>query len=50
MRVRGWLRSADGLVRAGGGYGFPEALRITVGDAEQTDRVIDTLTGWRGTT
>ncbi|MEQ6248864.1 histidinol-phosphate transaminase [Sulfitobacter sp. HNIBRBA3233] len=35
------------LVRAAGGYGFPEALRITVGDAAQTGRVIDTLTEWR---
>ena len=40
--------AADGiLVRAVGGYGFPEGLRITVGDAEQTGRVIDTLTTWR---
>lgn len=39
---------ADGiLVRRVGGYGFPEALRITVGDAEQTGRVIDCLNRWR---
>ena len=39
---------ADGiLVRRVGSYGFPEGLRITVGDAEQTGRVIDTLTRWR---
>lgn len=35
------------LVRAVAGYGFPEGLRITVGDAEQTGRVIDALTRWR---
>lgn len=35
------------LVRAVGGYGFPEGLRITVGDAAQTGRVIDALTRWR---
>jgi histidinol-phosphate aminotransferase len=40
---------ADGiLVRRVAGYGFPEALRITVGDAAQTGRVIDCLTKWRG--
>ncbi|MEL7115691.1 MAG: histidinol-phosphate transaminase [Pseudomonadota bacterium] len=39
---------ADGIiVRPVAGYGFPEALRITVGDAAQTGRVIDTLTRWR---
>lgn len=31
------------LVRRVVGYGFPEGLRITVGDAEQTGRVIDCL-------
>jgi histidinol-phosphate aminotransferase len=36
------------LVRRVAGYGFPEGLRITVGDAEQTGRVIDSLTRWRG--
>ena len=35
------------IVRAVAGYGFPEGLRITVGDAEQTGRVIDALTEWR---
>ncbi|MEL6467468.1 MAG: histidinol-phosphate transaminase [Pseudomonadota bacterium] len=35
------------LVRRVGGYGFPEGMRITVGDAEQTGRVIDALTEWR---
>ena len=40
---------SDGiLVRAVSGYGFPEGLRITVGDAAQTDRVIDSLRRWRG--
>ena len=39
---------ADGiLIRRVAGYGFPEGLRITVGNAEQTGRVIDTLTRWR---
>lgn len=38
----------DGIiVRAVAGYGFPEALRITVGDADQTGRVIAALTRWR---
>jgi histidinol-phosphate aminotransferase len=38
----------DGIiVRQVGGYGFPEGLRITVGDVEQTGRVIDSLTRWR---
>ncbi|WP_137701708.1 histidinol-phosphate transaminase [Marimonas lutisalis] len=39
---------ADGIiVRRVAGYGFPEGLRITVGDAAQTGRVIDVLTRWR---
>jgi histidinol-phosphate aminotransferase len=39
----------DGIiVRRVAGYGFPEGLRITVGDAGQMDRVIDSLTRWRG--
>ncbi len=39
---------ADGiLVRQVAGYGFPEGLRITVGDADQTGRVIAALTRWR---
>ncbi|MBU2982996.1 histidinol-phosphate transaminase [Lentibacter algarum] len=42
---------SDGIiVRRPTGYGFPEGLRITVGDAEQTGRVIDTLTKWREAT
>mmetsp|Transcript_26996 Transcript_26996/g.48997 ORF Transcript_26996/g.48997 Transcript_26996/m.48997 type:complete len:363 (+) Transcript_26996:347-1435(+) len=40
--------NADGiLIRRVGGYGFPEGLRITVGDADQTGRVIAALTRWR---
>lgn len=40
--------NADGiLVRRVAGYGFPEGLRITVGNAEQTGRVIAALTRWR---
>ena len=35
------------IVRQVGGYGFPEGLRITVGDAEQTGQVIDSLSRWR---
>lgn len=39
---------ADGIiVRQVGSYGFPEGLRITVGDADQTGRVIESLTQWR---
>lgn len=41
------LMEAGIIVRPVAGYGFPEGLRITVGDAEQTGRVIDTLTAWR---
>lgn len=35
------------LVRRVAGYGFPEGLRITVGNADQTGRVIAALTAWR---
>jgi len=42
---------ADGIiVRRVAGYGFPEGLRITVGDEDQTGRVIAALTRWRETT
>jgi histidinol-phosphate aminotransferase len=41
------LQNAGILVRRVHGYGFPEGLRITVGDADQTGRVIDVLTEWR---
>ncbi len=36
------------IVRRVTGYGFPEGLRITVGDKEGTNRVITALTRWRG--
>ncbi|MEO0391250.1 MAG: histidinol-phosphate transaminase [Pseudomonadota bacterium] len=41
------LQAQGIIVRRPASYGFPEALRITVGDAEQTGRVIDALTQWR---
>ena len=41
------LKAAGILIRRVPGYGFPEGLRITVGDAQQTDRVIAALTNWR---
>ena len=41
------LQDAGILVRRPTSYGFPEGLRITVGDAEQTGRVIAALTAWR---
>jgi len=41
----------DGIiVRRVVGYGFPEGLRITIGDRDQTSRVIDALTRWREST
>lgn len=43
------LQAAGILVRRVTGYGFPEGLRITVGDADQTGRVINALQAWRGT-
>ncbi|MEM1386509.1 MAG: histidinol-phosphate transaminase [Pseudomonadota bacterium] len=40
--------NADGIiVRGVAGYGFPEGLRITVGDEAQTGRVIAALTAWK---
>ena len=40
---------ADGiLVRRVGGYGFPEGLRITVGDEAGCSRVIDAITRFKG--
>lgn len=42
------LRAQGIIVRGVAGYGFPEGLRITVGDREQTGRVITALTDWRG--
>ncbi len=41
------LQSDGIIVRRVGGYGFPEGLRITVGDVDQTGRVIAALTRWR---
>jgi histidinol-phosphate aminotransferase len=41
------LQSDGIIVRRVAGYGFPEGLRITVGDAAQTGRVITALTRWR---
>jgi len=41
------LQSDGIIVRRPTSYGFPEGLRITVGDADQTSRVIDALTAWR---
>ncbi len=39
---------SDGIiVRKVAGYGFPEGLRMTVGDADQTGRLIECLTKWR---
>jgi len=44
------LQAEGIIVRRVTGYGFPEALRITVGDDEQTGRVIAALTKWREAT
>lgn len=41
------LQAEGIIVRRVKGYGFPEALRITVGDEDQTGRVIAALTKWR---
>ena len=41
------LLDAGIIVRRVTGYGFPEGLRITVGDEDQTGRVIAALTDWR---
>ena len=41
------LQAEGIIVRRVAGYGFPEGLRITVGDEEQTGRVIAALTRWR---
>ncbi|MFK7877708.1 MAG: histidinol-phosphate transaminase [Paracoccaceae bacterium] len=46
-RAEAALQAKGILVRRVAGYGFPEGLRITVGDADQTGRVIDALTTWR---
>ncbi|MCW1955659.1 MAG: histidinol-phosphate transaminase [Roseobacter sp.] len=41
------LQAEGILVRRVTGYGFPEGLRMTVGDAQQTGRLIAALTKWR---
>lgn len=41
------LQAAGIIVRRVAGYGFPEGLRITVGNAEETGRVIAALSAWR---
>lgn len=41
------LQAAGIIVRRVGGYGFPEGLRITVGNAGETGRVITALELWR---
>lgn len=41
------LLSEGIIVRRPRSYGFPDALRITVGDSAQTGRVIDALTRWK---
>ncbi|MEP0960596.1 MAG: histidinol-phosphate transaminase [Roseobacter sp.] len=42
------LKSAGILVRLVKGYGFPEALRITVGTAKDVSRVLDAMAGFKG--
>jgi histidinol-phosphate aminotransferase len=42
------LKAAGILVRRVTGYGFPEALRITVGRAEDNDRVLAALGAFKG--
>ena len=42
------LREAGILVRRVGGYGFPQALRITVGDEAGCKRVIDAISRFKG--
>lgn len=42
------LKSTGILVRLVKGYGFPEALRITVGRAQDVTRVLDALAAFRG--
>ncbi|MEM1073078.1 MAG: histidinol-phosphate transaminase [Pseudomonadota bacterium] len=42
------LKSEGILVRLVKGYGFPDALRITVGGSRDVDRVLDALSRFRG--
>lgn len=45
-RAEAALTAAGIIVRRVTGYGFPQGIRITVGDAAGTTRVIDALTDW----
>ncbi len=40
------LRARGVIVRRVGGYGLPTCLRITIGTAEENDRLLDALTGF----
>ncbi|MEM1350887.1 MAG: histidinol-phosphate transaminase [Pseudomonadota bacterium] len=42
------LKNAGILVRLVKGYGFPEALRITVGSSDDVSRVLSALAGFKG--
>ncbi len=44
------LKQAGILVRLVKGYGFPEALRITVGSAQDVSQVLDALSNFKRTT
>jgi histidinol-phosphate aminotransferase len=41
------LRAEGILVRAMGGYGLPESLRITIGTEEDLRAVLDSLADWK---
>ncbi len=43
------LRTRGIIVRAVGGYGLPECLRITVGTAEECDLVVEAMTAFMAT-
>ncbi len=47
LAADGALQDDGIIVRRVAGYGFADGLRITVGDADQTGRVIAALTRWR---
>ncbi|MCK0168020.1 histidinol-phosphate transaminase [Jannaschia sp. S6380] len=42
-----FLRTRGVIVRHPSGYGFPDCLRITVGDAAGVDRLLETVAAWR---
>jgi histidinol-phosphate aminotransferase len=42
------LKSLGIIVRHPRGYGFPQALRITVGRPEDNSRVLDAMTSFKG--